>query len=198
MRSMKDIIDDMYSRECFEVDRSFLQGYDVVYKMLYNRFGVFGLDYDTKKYIYVLYQGLSDVEFIIKPYILDEDLLFFFGYCGGFHVDKGHYHFMFFGIGPMMDEWYADITGEDTYNSHFCGMLNIASMSLNSEDAIETVEFFFDLARGNVVGVKQNSDISITNIMKDMNRYTQYWKVFSESFTGFLELISINDGVVRY
>lgn len=198
MRSIKSIIDSMYSKSGFMVDRSFLQGYDVVNEMLYHRFGAFDLEYDTKKYIYVFYQGIRDIDNIVKPYTLNEDAVFFFGYCGGFTVNKGIYSFMFYGIGPMVDEWYADIISEDTYNNEFRGFLNIASMSLNSEYRVETIEFFLDLAKGNIIGIKQNDNTPISKIINDINLHTQYWKVFSESLVDFLELITINDGVINY
>lgn len=187
-----------------QVDRNFRQGRDAVLAQAYylrtdegvNNMSVVG------KYITHIQESLAEVHAWVQPYHLPDDYVFFLEFYGGLLIERPRYNLLVLGIGPMVEEWYGFIKGDE--GAYENGWLLIASLTLKEERIGHYVDFFLDLAgsvhKYCVIGIPTGG-ISSTNslqVIRDLDAHPDHWSKITSSFTEWLELAAKTKGSFGY
>jgi hypothetical protein len=192
------------------VDRCFLQGRDAMLSQLELRLSdqsgepralAISLVDDLIASTQAAFEELQER---IEPYQFPESYSFFQQFCGGFTLDSENYRLLVDGIGPMVDEWYGYLLGDDVFiDPNETGLLQIAQIQseIPKDDEYLTIFFFIDLAgviqEDAVIGIAPSQG-RITPIIEDFDAYPDHWKVLAPSFAEWLELVADTDGLLGY
>lgn len=190
------------------VDCSVRQGRDAVLKQLTARDGSIAetivdafIEEDIRGEIALLVQKAA-------PYDIPGEYIFFLEFYGGLAIDNDdpNYNFSVLGIGPMVEEWYGFIAGDEAlqepgkYGFLSLGSLNFGQGKLKSKH----IGFFLDLAGGVqehcVIGVGPWGEDTLTpsTIIKDLHAYPDMWRKIAGSFTEWLEQAAETRGAFGY
>jgi hypothetical protein len=190
------------------VDRSFGQGYQAVFDQLSFRLEREADEGFVKSFIKECQKDVNEIELWVKPYNLPPDYLFFLQYCGGLIIKKEEFNLILDGIGPMVEEWYSFIMGDEVYKDPpNDGLIYIGCLPIKTKnEATNTygmVTFFLDLGgivkKNSVLGIgRGNKAISLEEIFANFSQYPDVAKILANSFTEFLELIAKTEGTLGY
>lgn len=187
------------------VDCSFRQGRDKVLKQLNERSGR-----DEKDLLDASIRDIQNtiVELIQEaaPYHIPDDYIFFLEFYGGLAIDKDNYRFSVFGVGPMVEEWYASVVSDVAFSEPGkSGVLSLGRMSFRTgEYQFQYVTFFLDLAgilqENCVIGIGPwgKEELTSFTIIKDIHAYPGMWRKIANSFTEWLEQTSETQGSFNY
>jgi hypothetical protein len=142
-----------------QVDRGFAQGYEVVREQFELRIGepLSDLYIDGKYLDY--HDTLTELQTWIQPYQFPDDYLFFLQFYGGFVIESESYVLSAHGVGPMCEEWYSYLHGDESATEpKRDGLLHIGHLEFNDPARdYPTILFFIDLKgqfeRGNIIGI---------------------------------------------
>lgn len=203
MKKIIDAIDRLQLTPKAHIDRNFRQGREAVFSQLYQR--TMGGEKDTSKadqFIRGAEQDIASLHTWVTPYHLPDDYVFFLEFYGGLEIEATGYYFSVHGIGPMVEDWYDFIMGDEgTYEN---GLLLIGRLSFRGERSGECVYFFLDLAsivhRFCIIGIHlgelQNFDV--LTVIQHLDIYQSCWTKLANSFTGWLEQAAETHGTFGY
>jgi hypothetical protein len=188
------------------VDRSFRQGYDAVVEQLRQRDPDISQE-DIDSLIEYYPQAIASFERWIAPYHLPDQYRFFLEYSGGMQISTDRYHLSMLGTGPMVEEWYGYIQGDEALMDPSCdGVLLLGSLvsEIPMQGRYPRVYILLDLAgifqAEHVIGVGPltYSDVTISDIVKAPSHYQAHWKILANSFSQWLELVATSAGTCGY
>jgi hypothetical protein len=153
-------------------------------------------------------EALAEVQAWIAPNQLPSDYYLFLEYyggfdTGGFQTDGGDYRLGTLGIGPMVEEWYGYIAGDD--GLYEGGLLEIAGLSFDRESGeFDYAYFFLDLAgviyRYGVIGLQwwKVRGLGLQPVLRDPHAHPMCWTKIADSFTEWLEKAADTAGTFGY
>jgi hypothetical protein len=184
------------------VDRNFGQGRDAVVKQHQIRLEKEQVSF-IDEFITESQQAIGELHAWVAPYHLPEDYVFFLEFYGGLQIKTDDYSFFIDGIGPMVEEWYGFIMGDDAYYEN--GFLAIADLPLLAEERIDQrVTFFLDLAgiihQGCVIGIPswKLGELGFPPILQDPHAHAECWVKHADSFTEWLDQVAATGGGLGY
>jgi hypothetical protein len=185
------------------VDRNFRQGRDAVLAQLNIRTeGEIDDVSVADEYIAHIQEGLAEVHAWVEPYRLPDDYVFFLEFYGGLFIETASSNLLVLGIGPMVEEWYGFIKGDE--GAYENGWLLIAGLSLSGERVGQYVDFFMDLAGTLcpycVIGVTSwgPGGSSRLPVVQNLDAYPTRWTKLADSFTEWLERVAETGGTLGY
>lgn len=183
------------------VDSCFLQGRDAMLKLLNMR------DDTGKANLYIdemIKDTLEEIQEWVEPYQLPESYRFFLAFCGGLYIDTNNYGLFADGIGPMVEEWYSFLMGDEIIiNPSETGFFQMAMLSgrVSKNERYPYVYFFLDLVgviqQYAVIGVGPYHGL-VKPVLQNLNAYQDHWKVVAPSFPEWLELVAATNGSLDY
>ena len=187
------------------VDYGFLQGRKAILSQLQKRTGE---DEETRVDMCIA-NAKNAVESLISkssPYTIPEDYLYFLGYYGGLCISRDSHYFQVFGIGPMVEEWYAAIDSDAAIlKPGESGFLSIGSLSFaTGKFQFQRVNFFLDLAgvvqKQSIIGIGPWSKEETTplDVIKDFSAYAGMWKIIAGTFIEWLGQVAKTQGLFIY
>jgi hypothetical protein len=186
------------------VDRNFGQGRDAMFAQLQARFGkacikdVSDVNNDfasSQKY-------LDELRTWVAPCRLPEDYVFFLKFCGGLLIKIPPYNCIVAGIGPMTEEWYGFIMGDDALCEN--GFLLVGTLAFKGEKLGQYVHFFLDLSgiihQYCVIGMEapKPTGASLVPILRNPHAHPGRWSKHGDSFTEWLERLAATEGAFGY
>lgn len=183
------------------VDVGLYQGTRLFLAHLAERFGEQPDDLsETNQDVVAFNQCLGELKAFVSPLHLPDDFLFFLKFYGGLGIDSPRYHFAIEGIGPMAEEWYGYILGDDQFHEN--GFLNIGILSLPKKGHF--VSFYLDLAgvvgKHCVLSIPECGmvTVDIPAILQAPYEHPKQWTKLADSFTEWLELVAKTEGTLEY
>ena len=154
-------------------------------------------DYDAQcdELITVAQEERAKLHNLVAPHHLPDDYVFFLEYYGGLFIGIDDYSLLVDGIGPMTEQWYGFIMGDNV--PYKDGLLNIGSLSYDDEYVI----LFLDLAgvvqQNCVIGVKCGEEEE-PDFLPVIRNLPHCWTKLADSFTAWLERIAETGGTLGY
>jgi hypothetical protein len=192
------------------VDRNYLQSYDAVLAQLRMRTeGRIDSMSEAEEYIAHIREGLAKVQAWVAPWQLPEDYVFFLEYYGGLMISTESHYFAVQGIGPMVEEWYGFIKGDDSLYvkgdemPYEGGVLRVGILSLRDERN-GCVDFLMDLGGAirqyGIIGVPswKVTGTNYLTILRNPRMYPTLWTKLADSFTEWLEQAADTGGTFGY
>ena len=160
------------------IDYSIAQPHDKLLKHLQEHLPSFY----PKAYELMLRDGdryISEIDSWVQPYGLPQDYREFVRYYGGMLLsDNESYHLVVDGVGPMVEEWYSYLMGDD--GEYESGFLRIGFQHIYNQPS-HAVLFWLDIA-----GSIQKGAVFYT--FRNSREYE--WLFCAATFTDFLASIS--------
>jgi hypothetical protein len=144
-------------------------------------------------------QYIADLYAQVVPYQPPDDYIFFLEFYGGGWVETTDYNLLINGIGPMVEEWYSFIFGDDAEYEN--GLLLIGTLLWWEGDYIK---FYLDLAghvdQYCVIGISLGGaeDLNSVQVLQNLHQNPGLWKKVGDSFTGWLEQAAETHGTFGY
>ncbi|MCB0212973.1 MAG: hypothetical protein KDJ52_26760 [Anaerolineae bacterium] len=184
------------------VDCNFGQGRDTVLKQLEERSGE-NEEYSVDLDIESAKNSIQELIERFAPYEIPGDYISFLEVYGGLAIDSDNSYFSILGTGPMVEDWYGSIDGHNVFwELEKQGFLTLGSLNFrrNHQHKFQYLSFFLDLAaivqKDCVIGVGPWGAKTLTpiDIIPEMNRYSDKWRIFANSFTEWLAQAAETDG----
>jgi hypothetical protein len=174
------------------VDCSIQQGHEAVLEQFQLSFGEASEDDITN-----LRQALIELHTWVAPHRLPDDYVFFQEFYGGLTIRTSHYDFFIEGLGPMTDDWYGDVMGDDGIYEN--GLLLIGTLAFGNNPR-QFNRFFLD-----VVGIIDQYCVIQTELqgpphsellqmLQSPLDHPTDWAKVAGSFTEWLELVAETQG----
>jgi hypothetical protein len=148
-------------------------------------------------------EALTTLHAWVAPHRLPDDYVFFLEFYGGLSIKIPRYHYLFvFGLGPMADEWYDFIMGDDALCEN--GFLLVGTLAFKGERLDQYVHFFLDLSgiihQYCVIGMEspKPTGASLVPILQNPHAHPGRWAKHGDSFTEWLERLAATKGAFGY
>ena len=202
---IKKLVQEISLIQNSHIDVGFAQGRNAIISQIELWDNLRDAEKATELYIKRYLQELQSIILWIKPYILPDDYLFFLNYYGGLNVEDLYYNFGIYGTGPMSEEWYPFLKGDEVYSEpQKDGVLTIGFLVSKNSIKSFNILFFLDLAgiikQYSVIALsfESETDAGVSEVIKNLEFYSSRWKLVSSSFTDWLTVVAQTKGGFGY
>jgi hypothetical protein len=190
-----------------QIDVGYLQGRDAVLRQLERRTGQ-NEEQMVDRHIEGMKAHVADIKSGLQPYHLPSDYLSFLEWYGGLSLygpDEAYY-FAVFGVGPMVEDWYSAVLGEDILlQQGTTAYLPIAGLSFRTGTRMDqAVRFFMCFAENTsaptIIWVGPTDDAPSRILLRPNSEEVQsgMTQTLAATFTDWLALAGKTRGSFNY
>jgi len=198
--SLKEVMKLLSTLPGAKIDVGFRQGHDAVMRQLQLRTGQHNIQF-VDDFIEGMKDELETLQKEVAPCDLPHEYIDFLELYGGMAIFHDDFYFQVFGLGPMVEDWYASIVSDATLAvPDNPGYISIGELKRrDGTGRSNRLHYVLDLSgvvdRHCVISVERSRTTPLlTEVLANLMAYPDRWQKVANSFNAWLNLIADTAG----